>query len=417
MAGFTDFWKSLYSKLMGGKTYEVSEKDVRDFIDRNEWNRLAIYDFALHVGINIIAYALSKCEFKTFMNGKEVRQGEYYLWNYQPNRNMNTSQFLQTRVWSLIYRGECLVVQSTKGDLLIADEYTHETYALSQDTFSNVTVGLESDGGCAHPYTFRRTFKMDDVLFYRLNNKNVTNLLNQLMNEYDGLLESAINKFYKSGGERGVLTVSGKAPQINYGTNEDGTPRTFNQVYNEMMGKQFANYFRSPNAVMTLWDGFTYETKGGEANKKSTSEIKDVTDLTDEIYSKVANAMLLPPGLLKGDVSGTSDITKNMITFAIDPIAKMIERENNRKRSGEAVLKGTYQKIDTSAIQHIDAFDIAQSADKMLASGIWSIDEIRRKAGDTELGTEWSEKHWMTKNYADIKGAGTDPAEEGGLNE
>ena len=112
---------------MGGKTYEVSEKDVRDFIDRNKWNRLAIYDFALHVGINIIAYALSKCEFKTFMNGKEVRQGEYYLWNYQPNRNMNTSQFLQKLVWSLIYRGECLVVQSTKGDLLIADEYTHET--------------------------------------------------------------------------------------------------------------------------------------------------------------------------------------------------------------------------------------------------------------------------------------------------
>ena len=106
-----------------------------------------------------------------------------------------------------------------------------------------------------------------------------------------------------------------------------------------------------------------------------------------------------------------------MITFAIDPIAKMIERENNRKRSGEAVLKGTYQKIDTSAIQHIDAFDIAQSADKMLASGIWSIDEIRRKAGDTELGTEWSGKHWMTKNYADIKNAGTDPAGEGGLNE
>ena len=36
MAGFTDFWKSLYSKLMGGKTYEVSEKDVRDFIDKKE---------------------------------------------------------------------------------------------------------------------------------------------------------------------------------------------------------------------------------------------------------------------------------------------------------------------------------------------------------------------------------------------
>lgn len=421
MSKFTDFWKFIQGRLMGGKTYEVSSNDIKEFIDNEEWDRLALYEFALHSGINIIANALSACEVRTFEKWEEVKKDQYYMWNYEPNVNMNASQFKQKLVWSLIYKNECLVIQTRKGEFLIADSYEHDEYALYQDRFKNVTVGLNDGNGASNPYTFTKEFRMEDVLFYRLSNRNITALLNQLMNDYEQLLDSAVKKFYKSGGERGVVTIDANASTASYGVKPDGTPRTFNDVYTDLLNKQFAAYFKSPNAVLPLFKGFSYDTKGGEASKKSTSEIKDVTDITDEIYSKVANALQIPPALMKGDISDVTSLTKNLITFAIDPIAKMIETENNRKLYRKEVLKGSYQMIDTSRIIHMTASELSVASDKMISCGGWNIDDIRRKAGDAPLNTDWSRKHFITKNYEEMsaledKKGDVNPPEGDGIN-
>lgn len=399
----TDFWKFIQGKLMGGKTYKVTSDDITEFIDKQEWNRLALYEFALHSGINIIANALSACEVRTFDNWQEVRKDQYYRWNYEPNINMNAAQFKQKLVWSLIYRNECLVIQTRKGEFLIADSYDHDRYALYQDVFRNVTVCADDGNGVYHPYTFRQTFRMEDVLFYRLSNRNIRALLDELIMDYNRLLQAAIQKFYKSGGERGVMVIDANAPNANYGMKADGTPRTFNDVYTELLNKQFATYFKSPNAVLPLFKGFDYQTKGGEASKKSTSEIKDVTDLTDEIYGRVGNALQIPPSLLKGDVADVTALTRNLITFAIDPIASMIETENNRKLYRKDVLQGNYQMVDTSTIMHMTASELAAASDKMISCGGWSIDEVRKKAGDAPLNTDWSREHFLTKNYDEME--------------
>lgn len=410
----SDMWKSLIKKIMGGEVIqETRTTTLAEYVDVDAWNRLALYDLALHSAINIIAYALSKCEFRTFMDGKEVRGPEYYTWNYEPNRNENASQFIQKLVSTLIYKNECLVVATNSGELLIADSYAHERYAFYPDVFYNVTVCAEDSGSSVNPFTFQRRFRSDEVLFYKLSNKNITGLLTLLQQEYADLINSAVEKFYKSGGERGTLNIDSNAVNANYGIKEDGTDRTFEDVYYDILNVHFKNYFKSPNAVMPLWKGFTYTPRGGETSKKSTSEVKDIQDLSDEAYDKVANALLIPPALLKGDIADVRELTRNLLTFAVDPIAKMIERENNRKRNGQAVNNGTYMVIDTTRIMHIDAFDIAEKADKMVASSIWSVDEIRRKAGDPEIGEDWSKGHILTKNYDKVEGS----TPQGGGNE
>lgn len=403
MSTISDFWKFIQGKLRGGKSIEVTSDDITEYIDRQEWNRLALYEFALQSGINIIANALSACEVRTFSGWEETQGDQYYRWNYEPNCNMNASQFKQKLVWALIYRGECLVVQTAKGEFLIADSYEHDQYALYQDIFRNVTVGIDNGKGISTPFTFQKTFRMEDVLFYRLSNRNITALLNEVMGGYEKLLESAIQKFYKSGGERGIVTIDGNATTTNFGQKEDGTPRTFNDVYTDLLNKQFAKYFKSPNAVLPLFKGFDYQTKGGEASKKSTSEIKDVMDLTDEVYKKVANALQIPPALMKGDVADVSEITRNLITFGVDPIAKIIETENNRKLYGRQVLNGNYQMFDTSRIIHMTASELAAASDKMISCGGWNIDDIRKKAGDAPINKPWSKKHFLTKNYEEMK--------------
>ena len=416
MSVFRDFWDYIQGKLLGGGTYEISSDDFEKL--ENGTKELELYEFALNAGINIIANALSQCEIRTFVSRKEVKRDEYYTWNYQPNRNQNAAEFMHKLVWNLIYRNECLVIENEKHELVIADGYTRECYAFQEDTFHDITVCSKASG-VAHPLTLSKTFRMSDVLFYQLNNQNVKELLGELEMQYQSLMESALEKFQRGAGERGILMIDGAMPNANFGKKPDGTPRTFNDVYNELVNKQFANYFRSKNGVLSLWKGFSYDVKSAETTKKSTSELKDVTDLTGEIFDRVANALLIPPALLRGDVADTTHLVKNLITFAVNPIAEMIQTENNRKRNGKKVLKGTYQMVDTSKIVHMDVSELANAADKMIGSGMWSVDDALTRLGDAPIGEEWSKKHWITKNYTEVTamdgGGARDPTNEGGL--
>ena len=128
--------------------------------------------------------------------------------------------------------------------------------------------------------------------------------------------------------------------------------------------------------------------------------MKDITDALDEIVETVARAFNIPVSLLKGDVSDVEKITKNFLTFCIDPLCEMIQTEINRKRYGKKqVQKANYLKTDTTTVMHTDIFDIAEKIDKLIASGMYCIDELRKKIGDEPLNTEESQKHFITKNY------------------
>ena len=152
-----------------------------------------------------------------------------------------------------------------------------------------------------------------------------------------------------------------------------------------------------------MFDGFNYTKQAAEQSKKSTSEVKDITDILDEIVETVARAFSIPVSLLKGDVSDVEKITRNFLTFCIDPLCEMIQKEINRKRYGrKEIQKGNYLKIDTTAVMHIDIFDIAEKIDKLIASGMCCVDELRQKLGDAELGTEESQMHFITKNYTEL---------------
>lgn len=381
------FWTWLQGKMLGGKSVEISSKTVEEYVDQEKLSRLVMEEFTIHAAINLIANCISKCEFKTFEKGREIQKEEHYAWNYEPNKNQNSSQFLQELVTKLLYNNECLVIESG-GQLVIAESFSKEEYALKETIFSNVY---------RKNLTFNRTFKMSEVLYFRLNNKNIRKLLTDLCNGYNVILSEAIDKYEKAGGEKGTLHIDAMATGRKYGS------RTFEEVYEELMNDRFKKFFNSRSAVLPLFDGFNYTKQAAEQSKKSTSEMKDITDVLDEIVETVARAFNIPVSLLKGDVSDVEKITRNFLTFCIDPICEMIQTEINRKRYGKLqIQKRNYLKIDTTTVMHIDIFDIAEKIDKLIASGMYCIDELRKKLGDSELNTEESKKHWITKNYMDI---------------
>ena len=128
----------------------------------------------------------------------------------------------------------------------------------------------------------------------------------------------------------------------------------------------------------------------------------------------MANALQIPPALLSGEVSDVKAITDNFVTFCVDPYAAMIQREITRKEFGVKTLKNgmvsNYYMVDTSTIYHINVFDIAASADKLIADSIYNVDDVRVKIGDAPLNTEWSRKYSRTKNLEDAGiNTGSDP--------
>lgn len=346
--------------------------------------QLAIEDFAIVSAISMIASAVSKCEFRTYLKNKENKADEYYLWNVEPNVNQNSSQFLQELVSKLLYYNECLVVE-VNGQLVIADDFTQNEYAVVENIFTNVSRGT---------MTFNRPFPMSEVLYFKLGNDDIRALLSNLIKGYNNLLNMAIGKYKRSGGRKGILDINATAQG----------DKNFQDKFNDLMNNRFKTYFEAENAVLPLHNGYTYTEQNGEGNKKSTSEMVDIAAITKETFERVAQAFKIPPALLRGDIADIEKLTDNFLTFCIDPLCDMLQEEINRKRYGKvAFLAGSYLGIDTSCIKHIDIFAIADKVDKLIACGTYSIDELRIKAGDTPLNTWWSRKHWMTKNYSDIE--------------
>lgn len=346
--------------------------------------QLAIEAFAISSAVNLIASAISKCEFKTYSNGQELKGEEYYLWNIEPNKNQNSSQFIQEFVSKLLFNNECLVIE-VNGQLIVADSFYQNEYATLENSFVNVAKGTMS---------FNKAFRMSEVLYFKLGNDDIRALLSNLLNGYNNLLNMAIGKYKRSGGRKGILDIEATASG-----NKD-----FQQRFDDLMNNRFRKYFESENAVLPLHKGFNYQEQNGEGSKKSTSEMVDISSITKEAFERSAQAFKIPPALLRGDIADVGKITDNFLTFCIDPIVDMISEENNRKRFGKAAfLKGSYLRVDTTCIKHIDIFSISEAFDKLVASGGYSIDELRIKAGDTPLNTDWSKKHWMTKNYQDVE--------------
>lgn len=374
---FLDFIKSFFG--VDQQTVYLNQQAIV-----TQETQLAVEAFAVTAAINLVASAVSKCEFRTYATDKEIRGEDYYTWNIEPNENQNSSQFLQELVSKLLYYKECLVVE-INGNLIIADSFIQDEYATRENYFSQVTRGTMN---------FKQTFRMSEVLYFRLNHTDVRAVLSQLLAGYNNLLNMSINKYKRSGGRKGILDVTATATG----------DKKFQETFDNLMNNQFKSYFEAENAVLPMRNGYTYTEQGAGGAKPANSEIVDIAALTKEAFERVAQAFKISPALLRGDIADTAVAMDTFLTFGLDPICDMISEEINRKRYGKkAFLAGNYVSIDTTTVKHIDIFAVATSVDKLIACGMFNIDELRRKLGDHAINEPFSKKYWMTKNYSDVK--------------
>lgn len=375
-----NFKRWLLEKLNGDQA-RVSSEDIAASEIFGLSAEMYVRELAFWQCTNLVANAVSKCEFKTFDHGKEIKGEEYYLWNIEPNKNQNSSVFLQKMISKLFSENEVLVVEAN-GQLLVADSYTRREYALLDDIFEQVTVG---------DFKFDRSFVQSDVLFIRLHSKNMRPLVNGLYETYKKLIDYGMRSYNKSRGTKGVLSID---------TIAAGDQRA-QQIFEDLKNSGFKRFADAENAVLPMWKGMNYTDLGSKTY--SNEGTRDIRAMIDDVCDFTARAFGVPPALLSGDVQGVSDALDQFLTFCVDPLCDLLSEEINRKRYGKDVLRGSRMQIDTKCVKHVDLLSVSTAIDKLIASGAFSVNDIRNVVGEPEIDEAWANQHFMTKNYSTVQ--------------
>ena len=254
-----------------------------------------IREIAFWSAVNIIANAVSKCEFQTYRGNKKVKGPEYYLWNFEPNKNQSSSVFLHKLIAKLYRENECLVIERN-GELLVADSFTQKPYALYDNLFTEVTVG---------DFLFQRTFNQSEVLYFKFSETNVRKLVNGLYESYSKLITYSMTAYQRSRGTKGVFKYD-SLPVA--GSNEE---KRFNDLINEKIKK----WLESDGAALPLGKG--QEWKELQHKTYSSESTRDIRAMIDDVFDFTGKALGIPPALMKGDVQDTSKAVDQLLTFAV----------------------------------------------------------------------------------------------------
>ena len=365
------------------KTMRLNEAICYDIGINAFYKRLAI-----NTCINLIANSLTKANFRTFEKGKETKRNNYYLFNVEPNVNQNATEFMQQLIWNLVYENECLVIMQDD-QLLVADEWTRKEFALKENIYTDIRIG---------DFAMNKTFVESEVLYFKLHNEKVTDLINGLYADYGKLISASMGYYKKNNALRATLNLDISRAQT------DDEQEELDDLFNV----QFKNFFEAEGgAVLPLQDGIELKeifqgTSGGGSKSQNT---RDIRALVDDIFDFVATAFLIPKGLIKGDLADIESQTDNYLMFCLSPIAELIEDEINRKYySKDDYLNRTYLKVDTSMIKYVDITKLANALEKLISSGTHSPNENRALLDKEPIEEEWANRNYITKNYAEAEG-------------
>lgn len=338
--------------------------------------KAAFKSLAMYIATSYIANALSGCEIKVIRGGKEVQDLLYYRLNVSPNPNMSGAQFMNDIVTKLCLESECLVV-TNKDNLYPAKSFSVDYKPLKDNVFQGVTIEDQQ---------ITKKFKACDAYFFKLEDRKVRGLINSLYEDYSKLLSAAIEGFRQGHGRKYKLILDSV---------KVGDP-TFNQLYETVIKKQLKEFVENENAIYPQYQGYTLEEMKHEADSGSA----DILAMRKEVFDLVAQAYKIPISMMYGNTNNTNDVLNQFLTFSVDPIAKMMSDELTRKSfTFEEWSAGSRVIVDTKCINHVDIFNVADKIDKLISSGVFNIDDVLSALGYQPLNTEFSQAHYITKNY------------------
>ena len=346
---------------------------------RESIERIAFRELAIHIAISYIANTLSKCEFKVYEGGKEVKNRLYYLLNVNPNPNENSSQFINHFIENYYYGENGALLFKQGSNIYCADSFdVDDANPLKEFEYTNIIVGRTS---------LRRNLRANSVFHIKLDNKDVKKLVDAVGAEYGNIIDAAIKCFKRTNSKKYKYLLD----QFQAGD------ANFKKIYEEHLKGQLEEFIKSDgDAVLPKYNSIDLV----EFSTSNPQNSGDIVSIRKEMFEVTAQAFKIPLSMMLGNITNMNEIVKVYLSICIDPLADMISEELTRKSYTEQEwADGCYVKVDTSCINHVDILEVADKVDKLISCGAYSIDEVRHRLDSPPLDTDFSKTHFITKNY------------------
>lgn len=365
------------------------------------YSSLWAYHLALGIACERIGSTLSRCEFKTYINGEQVEGENYYLLNIEPNPNQSAAEFRKQliRILVLSPTHDALIVvldnvEGKKQAMYIAESFQKGNFVVLETSFNNVTINPYGDS----TYALKGTYSGKKAIYIKYTNNELNQIFNAMQNTYYQLIVNA----KKAGSYRMKYVLS-------MDSTAENNPN-FEEDLQDILDVQFAKFMKGENAVLPLYSGMKLEqiSAGADLGQNASVANKSVDTQIDETITKVGLAFNIPKSVMLGEFE-TEDIDP-FLMFCLNPIAELITQAFNRKWYGkDNVMKGTKCKLDTKQARNYDLISISNPINKIISSGVYTINEVRKELGENKINPEIGDIHWITQNYAVIGNYVNDP--------
>lgn len=347
---------------------------------RDTSQKAYIKRWALDTCINHIARTISQTKFEIMDAGvKENNSTTYYKLNVRPNTDESAATFWQKVIRKLIYDNEVLIVVTDTKDLIIADDFTREEYALYDDIFEHIVVG---------DFEFERSFKMSEVIYLEYNNESIMNMLSGLFSDYGEIF----GRLYQSNLMNNQIRAT-LAMDANVGMTQDSQEKM-----QSFINKAYESFSSNDIAIVPLQKGYSYEEHSSKNVAKTSSQIDDLAKVPNQLLSYVATNLGIPLPLLDGSVADIEAMTDNYMKFCINHFVEKIVDELNAKLYSERGYKEG-KRIKAITIGAKTPIEKAEALDKLVASGSFTPNEVRDMFNYPHIEDEEMDKVMVTKNY------------------
>lgn len=359
-----------------------------------ETTKIGASNFAKEKAENMIANAIAKSEIVVKGNNEQKQKELYYRLNIAPNDNETGTDFWFKVVKKLLKDGEC-VICPIKDKFYIAQYYNKDQMILNQRTYKDIVLEC---GDVTK--SINKRFKASDIIHLQYHNEEIRTFQKKMNTSIDNLYDALINMKQSASAPKFKLSM-GAQSALGLADKETGKV-----VTKDEFAKRICDKISEPKATVIAL------TKGIELDQlkiETTVTSDDIVKMQKEIMSNAAMAYDIPEFVYFGNISEKSDATNEFITFAVNPIAEVLNDSLNAKLVGqEDYIKGEYIKIDLKHFKHVDIIDASTGLDKLRSLG-FNFDEIREIAGYDALNTDFSQERVITKNYTNQLGGEEKP--------
>ena len=342
---------------------------------------------AIEKAMLMIAKAIAKSDILIQTDNKEKRKEEYRL-NIQPNDHECGTVFWTEVVKELLTTTEVVIIP-LGGKYYRASSWQTTDSVLTERTYRDITLT------CAgYDYSTYKSFRSSEVIHLRYDNARIRLYLQNVVGQYDKTLE-AVNTMMRLSSQPRFKLKTGDN-QVFAEELDDGTKRrTTRSKYLEKIKRLLES---DELLVFPESTGVTLESMQITTNVKA----EELAKMALQINNEVANAFDIPEAVFNGNITEKSDATNEFITYAVSPIAEVINDTLTAYKIGINDYCKEKEKVMVwlARFKHVDVVDSAVNLDKLRGIG-FNYDEIREMVGYPLLNTEFSQARALTKNYGE----------------